>query len=191
MEDLTGLQLMERSAQLEVGAAQLLGQMQFEFARLDICVGLCAVWVDDGKNLNELTPKVEAMSFHKKLEFVEDAVERRVRNPSPTYAGYQAWFARAHAARLQRNELVHGRWGIDPMTNQVLNILGLPTSDGQRERRYSLAELETVLAELKDLQYERTSTGLALGPRTGQGHHPSRGPSTKPVVSAQLKRYAT
>jgi hypothetical protein len=35
---------------------------------------------------------------------------------------------------------------------------------------------------------ERTSTGLALGPRTGQCHHPSRGPSTNPAVSAQLKR---
>ena len=28
---------------------------------------------------------------------------------------------------------------------------------------------------------ERTSTGLALGPRAGQCHHPSRGPSAKPV----------
>jgi hypothetical protein len=35
---------------------------------------------------------------------------------------------------------------------------------------------------------ERTSTGLALGPRTGQCHHPSRGPSANPVASAQLKR---
>jgi hypothetical protein len=35
---------------------------------------------------------------------------------------------------------------------------------------------------------ERTSTGLALGPRTGQCHHPPRGPSTNPVASAQLKR---
>ena len=35
---------------------------------------------------------------------------------------------------------------------------------------------------------ERTSTGGA-GPRTGQCHHPFRGPSANPVVSAQLKRY--
>ncbi len=35
---------------------------------------------------------------------------------------------------------------------------------------------------------ERTSTGKALGPRTGQYHHPSRGPSALPVVAAQLKR---
>jgi hypothetical protein len=35
---------------------------------------------------------------------------------------------------------------------------------------------------------ERTSTGLALGPRSYSGHHPLRGPSTNPVASAQLKR---
>ena len=35
---------------------------------------------------------------------------------------------------------------------------------------------------------ERTPTGLALGPRTGSGHHPLRGPSANPVASAQLKR---
>jgi hypothetical protein len=35
---------------------------------------------------------------------------------------------------------------------------------------------------------ERTSTGLALGPRGYSGHHPPRGPSTNPVASAQLKR---
>jgi hypothetical protein len=35
---------------------------------------------------------------------------------------------------------------------------------------------------------ERTSTGKALGPRSGQGHHPLRDPSAFPVASAQLKR---
>ena len=35
---------------------------------------------------------------------------------------------------------------------------------------------------------ERTSTGMALGPRGYAGHHPPRGPSATPVVSAQLKR---
>ncbi len=36
--------------------------------------------------------------------------------------------------------------------------------------------------------FERTATGEALGPRAGQCHHPSRGPSASPVAAAQLKR---
>ena len=43
-------------------------------------------------------------------------------------------------------------------------------------------------AVLPNPSLERTSTGLALGPRASQCHHPSRGPSTNPVASAQLKR---
>jgi hypothetical protein len=35
---------------------------------------------------------------------------------------------------------------------------------------------------------ERTSTGLALGPRGYSGHHSPRGPSANPAGSAQLKR---
>ncbi len=35
---------------------------------------------------------------------------------------------------------------------------------------------------------EATATGLALGPRTGQCHHPSRGPSANPASAPQLKR---
>ena len=35
---------------------------------------------------------------------------------------------------------------------------------------------------------ERTSTGLALGPRGFSGYRPPRGPSANPAGSAQLKR---
>lgn len=34
---------------------------------------------------------------------------------------------------------------------------------------------------------EATATGLALGPRTGQCHHPSRGLSANPASAPQLK----
>jgi hypothetical protein len=48
--------------------------------------------------------------------------------------------------------------------------------------RWQFESLRTMLT------LERTSTGLALGPRCGSGHHPPRGPSANPAVSAQLKR---
>ncbi len=35
---------------------------------------------------------------------------------------------------------------------------------------------------------ERTATGGALGPRSGQCHHPLRGPSAPPAAASQLKR---
>jgi hypothetical protein len=44
------------------------------------------------------------------------------------------------------------------------------------------------LAVLPNPSLERTTTGVALGPRSAQCHHPPRGASATPVVSAHLKR---
>jgi hypothetical protein len=44
------------------------------------------------------------------------------------------------------------------------------------------------LAVRPNTSLERTSTGLALGPREALAYPAPRGPSTNPVASAQLKR---
>ena len=152
MENLTGLQLQEREARVEAEAALLLGRMQFEFSRLDVALGLCAVWTDEGVNLKELTPRIDGMSFHRKLEFIAAVVERRLKKGSLTYASYTDWIERTNAARILRNELVRGRWYIDPRTEEAVNIIGLPTSDGQHEKRYSLPALARAVDTLRKLQ---------------------------------------
>ena len=138
MADFTGAELLARRVELEDAAALLLGRMQFEFSRLDMSLGLCAVWVEDGRRLEELNPQVVAMTFHKRLEFVEKAVHALSPACSEAKEAYQAWVCRANAARLTRNSLVHGRWGVEPMTNRVVNVVGLPTSSEQREVKYTI-----------------------------------------------------
>ena len=154
MDELTGLQLIERRERLESAAALVLGRMQFEFSRLDAAVGLCAVWVDDGANLQALILKVETMSFHDRLQFIADAVERRVRKPTASYRNYQAWLQRAHTVRLKRNEFVHGRWYVDHLGEHISNVLGLHVSEPQIEHKYTVAELETQLQEVRSLQVD-------------------------------------
>ena len=72
-----------------------------------------------------------------------------------------------------------------------------PSMDGNRRWRFPVEQqwcspLKRSFVAAKKVRpnpsLERTSTGLALGPRTGQCHHPLRGPSANPVGSAQLKR---
>jgi membrane-bound lytic murein transglycosylase B len=138
--------------QLEDEAALVLGRMQFEFSGLNMNLGLCAAWVDDGRRLDELSPQVAAMTFHKRLEFVALAVSKRYQAGTDARTGYQTWIDRAHAATGTRNQLVHGRWGVEPRTSQVVNVLGLPTSPEQRAVRYTIAELVQVLEELRQLQ---------------------------------------
>ncbi len=47
--ELNGIQLHEKHEALKLAAATLRGQMLFEFSRVDVDLGTCLVWVDDGQ----------------------------------------------------------------------------------------------------------------------------------------------
>ncbi len=152
MSELNAGQVWEAREGLEQGAATVLGKMLFEFSRLDVNLGLCVVWTEGGQRLEELTKRVAEFTFHKKLDFLNQFVEQSLPQGSKRHTAYTEWIARAHASRLRRNQLVHGRWGVDPMQSQVINVIGLPTSSEQTEFRYTLGDLEGMLEELKQLQ---------------------------------------
>ena len=73
-----------------------------------------------------------------------------------------------------------------PTRPQRLRAFTTEQASGGSHR--SVAALSVSAQPLPNPSLERTSTGLALGPRAVQCHHPSRGPSANPVGSAQLKR---
>lgn len=154
MGEITAGELLARRDVLETEAATLLGRMLFEFSRLDMNLGLCLVWVDGGTRLDSLTKTVTDYNMNTKLDELAKAVERKLPIGSKRHSAYKKWLERAHKVRLQRNDLVHGRWGVDAVNNQVINVLGLPTSDLQREVRYSIADLAAINHELGYLQLE-------------------------------------
>ncbi|WP_232081251.1 hypothetical protein [Variovorax sp. WDL1] len=61
--------------------------------------------------------------------------------------------ANVHAARVQRNQMVHGRWGIEAHRHKVVNVIGLP-SGTQQSIDYTLAELTAFNEELRALERE-------------------------------------
>lgn len=153
MTDITAGQIWERQEQLEEeAAASLLGRMLFEFARLDVALGLCLVWIENGQKIEALTAQVQSLSFHKKLDLLKSNLEKSFSAGSKRHKAYDEWIEQAHVARLRRNELVHGRWGINPMQQKVVNVIGLPTSPEQREIEYSIEDLAEILLELQQLQ---------------------------------------
>lgn len=152
MGEITGAQMSAARDELELAAATRLGQMLFEFARLDTSLGLCLVWSGEGRQLDMLTKQVQDYSFHKKLVLLKDLVDGAFKRGSEERSSYRKWLDDAHAMRTKRNELVHGRWGIDPCRNQVFNVIGLPTSTDQREVYYSIEDLQEQLEQLKNLQ---------------------------------------
>lgn len=152
--ELTAAELWSRREALETDAATLLGRMLFEFSRLDVNLGLCLVWVDCGASLVSRSKTVADYNMNAKLEELAKAVASRLPAGSKRHTAYKNWLERAHKVRVQRNDLVHGRWGVEAINNQVVNILGLPTSDSQREIRYTLDELAAINDELRYLQIE-------------------------------------
>jgi hypothetical protein len=152
LKDVTAGELWARREALETAGATLLGKMLFAFARIDVNLGLCLVWVDSGTRIESLTRQVSEWSFSRRLECLEAAVNRILPDGHAGRNAYVEWIARAQALRQTRNELVHGRWGVDPAQEKVLNVVGLPTSPDQREIGYTLEDLEAMLREMEDLQ---------------------------------------
>ena len=56
-------------------------------------------------------------------------------------AEWQAWLKSADQLRCKRNDLMHGRWGINELRGLVSNVVGLPGLANQAEVTYSLEEL--------------------------------------------------
>lgn len=142
----------ERARQgLEQASATTLGRMIFEFSRLDMNLGLMLAWAHEGSQLEKLTKMVASCTFHKKLDFLAELAQSKYQANQEAIDAHASWLAEAHEVRANRNDLIHGRWGVDHMNNQVVNTVGLPTGE-QVERRYTIPELKAALVRMQQLR---------------------------------------
>lgn len=151
MKEWTDLEIEHARQALEQASATTLGLMVFEFSRLDISLGLILAWAHEGSQLENLTKMVAGYSFHKKLDFLAELSQSKYQANQEAIDAYALWLTEANEVRTNRNDLIHGRWGVDHMNNQVVNIVGLPTGK-QIERRYTISELKAVLERMQQLQ---------------------------------------
>lgn len=138
---------------IQAEAASLLGQMLFAFSYIDVNLSLCLAWVDQGTKLEALSKSVESQSLHTKLETLSKYVEQKLPAGSKRRVAYERWIERVHAARVIRNQMVHGRWGVEARRHKVVNVVGLP-SGTQQSTEYCIAELEAFNDELRALERE-------------------------------------
>ena len=144
----------ERARQgLEQASATTLGRMIFEFSRLDMNLGLMLAWAHEGSQLERFTRMVAGYTFHKKLDFLAELAQSKYRSNQEALGAHATWLAEAHEVRTNRNDLIHGRWGVDHVNNQVVNIVGLPTGE-QIERRYKIPELKAALERMQQVQMQ-------------------------------------
>ena len=152
MPDWTGFEVQEERTRLEREAATILGFMLFEYSRLDMELGLFLSWSDEGSSLESLTKKMVGLNFNKRLEHLQTSVASKFRDTPSIADAYFAWISDAHLIRELRNHLFHGRWGVEPIAQRVVNVVGLPNSPDQSSTPYTIAELEGHLERMRQLR---------------------------------------
>ncbi len=148
---------------LERAASAILGRAIFAFSRLDTQFGLMVASILRLQGKREQAMKLDDLNFHKRLEFVS-AYLSQAQDVSPQAIGtMQSLLREADALRLQRNEMVHGRWDVQPSEQKVLNTVGMPNSAAQRTVAYTLEELEHFVHRLEKLQRDLAHARIRRG----------------------------
>ena len=151
MNELTGADIWRIRETLERDAALALGSALFAFSRLDMNVGLMVASIYRNTGREDQVPKADSMSFHVRLEFIEQYLAADSALDSRALSLMRDWLAQAHDARAERNKMVHGRWSADPHKGKAVNIVGLPSSDAQQTIEYTIEELNAVTTRFSDL----------------------------------------
>lgn len=151
MNDLTGLDILRIREELERDAASALGRALFAFSGLDMNLGLMVASTLRHLGKDGQATKVDSLNFKTRLEFVENYVITASEIAPRAVLEMKTWISQAHAARLQRNQLVHGRWSADPYKRKALVIVGLPSSDVRQTIEYTIEELEAISEEFRRL----------------------------------------
>ena len=141
---------------LEDAAASNLGHMLFELSRLELNLGLCIAWFDDGADVEGQYRKFNSKGLGEKFEAVRKQLELKASDGLEANAitSWQRWLDRANQIRETRNNFVHGRWGTNLETITVTNVVGLPSSGLQQERQYTLDQLGQIRREIRDVAAE-------------------------------------
>ena len=144
MNELTAGEIWRIHEKLERDAAYALGRTIFAFSSLDVNLGLMvASALRQLGNIGKAV-RVDSLSFKARLDFVENYVATNSEIDPKAVSEIKVWVSQAHTARLQRNQLIHGRWVVDPFRGKALNIVGIPSSDAQQTIEYTIEELGAI-----------------------------------------------
>jgi len=151
MNELTAGDIWRIREQLERDAASALGKAMFAFSGLDTNLGLMVASVLRYVGKEGQAARVDSLNFKARLEFVDAYIASTSEFHPTAVSEVRDWVLQAQEARQLRNQLVHGRWGVDPLTGKVHNIVGLPSSDAQQTIEYTLEELDAISQEFRRL----------------------------------------
>lgn len=94
-----------------------------------------------------------AGTFQDKLERFYEMAIAQYPDSDLFFCEISAWYMAADSMRTLRNRFAHGRWGFLTQAQSIVHVAGYPP-DSQDERRYSLAELDSIVKDAELLGEE-------------------------------------
>jgi hypothetical protein len=92
-------------------------------------------------------------TFQDKLERFYEMAIAQYGDSDVNFFEISAWYMAADSMRNLRNRFAHGRWGFLTQAQSVVHVSGYPP-DPQDERRFSLAELDSIVKDAELLGEE-------------------------------------
>jgi hypothetical protein len=142
-------------AELQLAASTLVGQLVFEFSRIDMELGCSLHTVVNPRDIDALNVLIDRLSFKSKLDALNEVVARIFEGKEEFLAEFKHCYRSIDAIRSRRNSFIHGRWGAIANTQQVVHVeSGMPGGVPQREWRFTIAELKAELASVSKVLNE-------------------------------------
>ena len=151
MPELTLAEIQRARARLEDEAALAIGRFIIEFCRLEMELGLAIAWKNGGEALEQETEHLKGEAFGVRLERFRRHIDGLPAEESEAAHSFRAWIKSAGEVRDVRNQFIHGRWGFHATSNEVSNVVGFPTADGQYEVHYKIADLNAQVQRVVDV----------------------------------------
>ena len=138
----------EEAERVERAMAERLGRVLFAYSRLDVSLGLQLVWTDMAQELPSLSRRYDNQGVAARMEFLKKRVADVYAPDSDGGKAYALFFPELDNLRQIRNDLVHGRWSPPLDEGQMACVVGMPTSEDQRQTFYTPAMLDEVVQRL-------------------------------------------
>ncbi|MGN6740283.1 hypothetical protein [Dyella sp.] len=138
--------------ELEDAAAITIGRITLVLSRLEFNLGLYLRAAVGGRDPVSANALVERLTLKRKMDALQEVVAHKFLAQPEASNELEQWIRSVDSLRSKRNSFVHGRWGFNTFSQELVNVApGLPSSRPQKEVRFSVDELESTLAEAQGL----------------------------------------
>ena len=139
--------------ELESAAAETLGRIIFALTRFEFNLALALRYATANPGDKKFELWDDSLNFKSKLDKLLKFVESRFSYKTECISDFTAWHKNMDLVRRKRNAFVHGRWGISPARQKIVNVSdNFPGVGEEGVTNFTLGALERELDDIEHLE---------------------------------------